>query len=333
MDGRVIVFESAGKTVLKPFKVQQPGPGQVLVETAYSVVSAGTERDNLLNRPNTSDTFPYYPGYSSSGRVTAVGPGVESLAVGDRVVQYFLGHRSHTLSPAAKLTRIEDGVDLLDAAFVPIGSMGLQGLRKLRIELGEAVLVTGLGILGMFATQAAALAGAIPLIVVDFNPNRRETALAIGADYAFSPDDDDLQEKVRGLTGGRGPAGVVEASGSAAALRLALELVAREGRVTLLGCTRVSDADIDFYQQIHRPGVSLIGAHTFVRPAQDSRPGYWTIGDDFQTLLAFLAAKRLRVEPLISEILPPAEAPAAYDRLATASPAPLGIVFDWSRSE
>ena len=330
MTGSYIVFESIGKAVLKPFKVQQPKAGQVLLENEYTVVSAGTERANLINLPNTSLRFPYHPGYSGVGRVIAVGDGVENAKIGDRVLANSSGHRSHAVQRAADLTVVrDDQIESLDAAFVVIAAMGLQGVRKLKLQLGESAMVIGLGILGVFATQAAALDGAIPVIVSDFDKQRRDLALTLGADYAFSPDEENLPEKIKALTYGRGPDAIVEVTGAAAALQQALTYVARQGRISLTGCTRISDANIDFYKYVHHEGVSLIGAHAFVRPKVDSYSGYWTAQDDYRTLLAFIAAKKLKVQPIISEIVSPECAPAIYTRLAEDKQPPLGIVFEW----
>ena len=331
MTGQYVVFESIATAVLKPFDVPQPGAGEVLLETDYTVVSAGTERANLMNLPNTSGGFPYYPGYCGLGRVTALGDGVENLAVGDRVLLTFgSGHCSHTVQKADSLTVVrDDRVESLDAAFVAIAAMGLQGVRKLKLEIGESAMVIGLGLLGMFAAQLARLDGAIPVIVSDFDQRRRDLALALGADYAFSPDEENLSEKLKELTYGKGPDGVVEVTGAAVALQQALTYVAWQGRVSLLGCTRIPDVGTDFYQYVHRRGVSLIGAHTMVRPQVDSYPGYWTARDDYRTLLALLAAGRLKARPIISEIVSPQTAPAVYSRLAEEKHPPLGIVFDW----
>lgn len=331
MTGHYIVFESPGNAVLKPFEVPEPQVGQVLLENHYTVVSAGTERANLLNMPNTSGDFPKCPGYCGMGRVIAVGNGVDNARVGDRALAVFSGHRSHALQSAADLTLVKDDrIESLDAAFVVIAAMGLQGVRKLRLELGESVMVIGLGLLGMFATQLAAMNGAIPVIVSDYDQKRRDLALALGADYALAPDEDDLPERVRDLTCGKGADAIVEVTGAAIALQQALTCIARRGRISLLGCTRVSDAPIDFYKYVHLPGVSLIGAHTFVRPREDSSPGYWTTKDDYRTLLMLVAAGRLAVRPMVSEIVSPEQAPAIYTRLAEDAHPPLGVVFDWS---
>jgi 2-desacetyl-2-hydroxyethyl bacteriochlorophyllide A dehydrogenase len=333
MTGHYIVFESIGTAVLKPFDIPRPAAGEVLLEIDYTVVSAGTERANLVNLPNTSGEFPYYPGYCGLGRVIAVGDGVETARLGDRALTTFSsGHRSHTIQKAADLTVVEDErIESLDAAFVAIAAMGLQGVRKLKLELGESAMVIGLGLLGMFAAQLAVIDGAVPVIVSDFDKRRRDLAIALGADHAFSPDEEALPEKLKELTYGKGPDGIIEVTGAAVALRQALTYVAWEGRVSLLGCTRIPDANIDFYQYVHKRGVSLIGAHTMVRPQVDSYPGYWTARDDYRTLLALIAAGRLKVQPIISEVVSPECAPAIYTRLAEEKHPPLGIVFDWEQ--
>ncbi len=330
MTGHYIVIEALGKAVVKPFEVPPPSAGEVLLENDYTVVSAGTERANLINLPNTSGGFPWNPGYCGIGRVIAVGDGVQNVRVGERALAHFSGHRSHALQPAAELVVVnDDRIESLDAAFVVIAAMGLQGVRKLKLELGESAMVIGLGLLGVFATQSARIDGAIPVIVCDPDERRRALALTLGADHAFSPDEENLPEKIKELTYGKGADGIVEVTGAAVALQQALTYVAFQGRISLLGCTRISDVNIDYYQYVHRRGISLIGAHTFVRPQVDSYPGYWTVRDDYRTLLALLGAKRLVVRPIISEIVSPEQAPAVYTRLAEEPHPPLGIVFDW----
>ncbi|HOI54025.1 MAG TPA: zinc-binding alcohol dehydrogenase [Phycisphaerae bacterium] len=333
MTGFHVVFESKGKAVLQEFQVPEPGPDEVLLESDYSVVSAGTERANLIQLPNTGTAehgFPLYPGYCASGRVVAAGSDVTSLSVGDRVIISWGGHRSHTIKKAASVFRIEDdSIDMQDAAFCHIASFSFLGVRKLKIELGEAAMVVGMGILGAFAVQIAGLSGAIPVLVSDLDPVRRKLALTLGASAAFSPDEPDFVEKIKALTGGHGPNAVVEVTGSALALRQALEYVAWEGRISLLGCTRISDVPIDFYQYVHRRGVSLIGAHTSTRAKLESAPAHWTEHDDYRTFLKFVAAGKLRTRPLTSEVVSPEAAPMVYGRLAEAATVPMGIVFDW----
>ncbi len=326
-----ISFESPGRAVLRRTALNgEPGPDEVLVRNEFSAVSAGTERAWCMGEPNTSQKFPQSPGYSSTGRVEAVGSAVETLRPGDRVVVGWGGHRSHTVKQAAKLVKIaDDSIDSAEASFAHIASFPLLGVRKLRVETGEAVMVAGLGLLGLFSVQFARLSGAIPVLAADFDPKRRELARQLGADRVFDPGAPDFTRQVLDATDGKGPAAVVEVTGSAAALRQALEYAGYLGRIALLGCTRVSDEPIDFYKYVHRRGVSLIGAHTMTRPEHDSAPGAWTEQDDYRAFLKLLGAGRLSVRPMISETVPPEEAPEVYSRLASEKNPPLGFVFDW----
>ncbi len=333
--GKQIVFERKGKAALKDVDVPLPGAGQLLIENDYTVISAGTERANLIQLPNTVTAekgFPHSPGYSGAGRVAVAGECVDGFKVGDRVVVKWGGHRSHTLRPAEGTVKIDDNsIDLLDAAFAPIAAFPMLGIRKLRIELGEAAMVVGQGILGAFAVQLAALCGAIPVLASDVLASRRDLARTLGAARVFDPAEEDVVERVREATDGEGPNVVVEVTGSAAALRQALEQVAWEGRISLLGCTRVSDVPIDFYRSVHKRGVSLIGAHSFTRPRFESAPGGWTERDDYRTFLKLLAAGKIQTRPVISEVVSPEQGPEVFRRLAAAEDIPVGIVFDWGR--
>lgn len=334
MTGYYIIFEARGKAELKEYSVPDPGDDEVLLESDYSVVSSGTERANLLRMPNTEteDGSAFVPGYSAAGRIIAAGKDVSGLRVGDRAVITWGGHRSHTVKKADSVLKIrDDSIDLIDAAFAHIASFSFLGVRKLRIELGESTMIAGMGLLGAFAVQAAALSGSIPVLVSDFDPLRRKLALSLGAEAAFSPDEADFVEKVKTASGGGGPDAVVEVTGSAAALSQALEYIAWEGRMSLLGCTRISDVPIDFYRYVHRRGISLIGAHTFTRARKESAPGRWTERDDYETFLKLVAAEKLQIRPLISEIVSPESAGAVYARIAETKQAPLGVVFDWRK--
>ena len=342
MNGKIVYFKEKGKAVFETFTVPELKPGEVLIENEYTVISAGTERANLVALPNTGTgpggydgkhdgSFPFYPGYCGVGRIVKLGDGVDSLKIGDRVVVNWAGHRSHSIKPAATVTRIEDdSIDSLDASFTHIASFPMLGVRKLRLELGESAMVAGQGILGVFALQFAALSGAIPVFASDFDPKRRELAMKLGATAAFVPDEH-LVDKVKEATGGKGVNGIVEVTGSAKALQQALEYVAWEGRISLLGCTRISDAPIDFYRYVHKRGVTLVGAHTGTRPAVESRPGQWTEADDYRTFLKLVAAGKVQVRPVISEVVSPEKAPEVYACLAEDKNPPLGIVFDWKQ--
>lgn len=94
----------------------------------------------------------------------------------------------------------------------------------------------------------------------------------MGADYAIDPLDKDFVSNVKEVTKGKGVNATAEVTGESVAMKQALECAAWMGRVSLLGCTRVSDTATDYYTQVHRPGIKLIGAHNFVRPKHESYP-------------------------------------------------------------
>ena len=218
-----------------------------------------------------------------------------------------------------------------EAAFTNIASFPINGVRKLHLELGESVMIAGQGILGVFALQIAALCGAVPLLVSDFSPERRALAEKLGADHAFNPGDADYIDRVKEMTDGKGVNAVVEVTGSAAALKQALEYVAWEGRISLLGCTRVSDAQIDFYRYVHGRGVQLLGAHTRSRARLESAPYHWTEQDDYRAFLKLLERGKVKVDPVISEVYSPEQAHHVYQMLAENKNPPLGLVYDWTK--
>ena len=203
----------------------------------------------------------------------------------------------------------DDQVDLMQSALTIIAAMSLQEIRKARIELGESVLVMGLGLLGMFAVNLARLHGGLPVVALDFDLYRRKLAIQLGADAALSPDEESFDERFRQLTQNRGADAVIKVTGSSEAVKQALRCASPRGRVVLLGCNRQLTDGMDFYQDVHKPGTSVIGAHNFLRPRHDSSPGYWTLRDDMQSLLHLLASGRMSIAPLIGLRVTPNEAP------------------------
>ncbi|MDF2725396.1 MAG: alcohol dehydrogenase, partial [Paenibacillus sp.] len=94
MESYRIVWPAAGQAKLERFALPPLKPGEVLIQTEYSVISAGTEKAWLTAMPNTSGEFPQYPGYCASGRIIGIGDGVKHLCEGDRVICYHTGHAS-----------------------------------------------------------------------------------------------------------------------------------------------------------------------------------------------------------------------------------------------
>lgn len=333
MKRKQIVFTGIGKAELLDTEYSAPVKDEVLVKTEYSVISAGTERANLVAEPNTASggKFPWKEGYCSVGVVVDVGSDVKNRKAGDRVLVYHGCHAEYNKIKEARTTLVHPDIDPLDAAPIIIAAMGLGGLRKLEPELGESCMIFGLGLLGIYSVQFARQSGAMPLIVADLNPERRKIALETGADFALDPTEPDFIKKVMEITGGKGVKNIIEVTGKAIALNQALECASYMAKISLLGCTRIPEGSINFYQQVHRPGVQLIGAHNMVRPLHDSFRGCWTMHDDCANILDMIRYGRVTSKPIITDVLTPYDAPMIYDRLANDKNFPLGVVFDWSK--
>lgn len=330
MKSKTIVFTEPGKAELLEKEPRELTCDRVKVKMEYTVVSGGTERACILGMNNTVQNFPMSLGYCGVGHVMEVGDKVEKVKPGDRVLVYHGIHTEYNVTHQDNITKVDDDtIDSLDAAFVIIASMGLGGVRKLELELGESAMVMGLGLLGIFSIQFLRLSGANPLIAADLNEDRRNLALKLGADYALDPSDPDFAAKVKEITKGKGVRATVEVTGVSAAMKQALECASWLGRISLLGCTRVSDCAVDYYTQVHKPGVKLIGAHNLVRPKVESYPHHWTHHDDCRAILDMISTKRLDVKSIVSRVVKPETAPEIYRELCESKDFPMGTVFDW----
>lgn len=311
----------------------------VVVKTIVSTISPGTERANYIGEKNVSIgaggnvPFPRECGYSSAGEVIKVGANVKKVKVGDRVVVYWGKHMNYNVVPEDNVVKIENGkLSYEDAAMSFIATFPLAAIRKVNLEIGESLMVTGLGLLGQFAVILARAAGAYPVIACDCIEARREEALKNGADYAFNPLDKDFAEQIKALTNG-GVKTAIEVTGSGAGLNETLDSMARFGRVALLGCTRNSDFSIDYYRKVHGPGITLIGAHTAARPEKESYPSYFTHEDDIKTVLNLCGVGRLPIKNLIKETYLPKACQDVYNRLANDKSFPIGVQFNWRNEE
>lgn len=334
MKRKAVIFAQRGIAEFTELDIPAVTDDKVLVKTEFSAISGGTEKANLLGLPNTPVGYPRWLGYSSCGRVVEVGDKVTRFKPGERVIVYHGHHTNYNIVPEADVFPVPyDDLSSLDCSFVLIAAMGLGGLRKTRIELGESGMVFGMGILGVFALNFMKLSGGLPVIAADFSETRRKLALNNGADFALNPADDDFVEQVMKITEGKGVKAIVEVTGSSAAMLDALKCASKMARISLLGCTRVSDSAVDYYSQVHCPGVQLIGAHNFVRPKVDSYPYHWTNADDCHAIMQMMHMGRLDCSKIITEVVKPENGKTVYDRLLNDPQFPTGIAFDWRNVE
>ena len=329
MKGQRIVWPSRAKVEIEEFELPSFGDNEVLVATECSLISPGTERAFLLGLPNAQGRYPSYPGYSNVGVVIDKGGDVDGLAIGDRVVSS-KGHTSHfAATPDSLLKVTQSGLSSEEGVFFNLCTIAMQGVRKAKIELGEPVLVLGGGLIGLFGMQLAKLSGGLPVITADLSDNRLTLATRVGADHTLNPEANDLDERLDRITGGRGVAVVIEATGHPPVVNTAFQLAARHGRVVLLASTRGETERVNFYRDVHGKGLTVLGAHNSVRPRHDSSPNFWTLRDDWELSLQLIAHSRIVVAPLITHRMPGIQATEAYQLLMDWDPNLLGVVLNW----
>ncbi|MBI5164816.1 MAG: bi-domain-containing oxidoreductase [Magnetospirillum sp.] len=272
---QVIQSVRSGKLALKEVPEPRVATGSLLVATRASLISAGTERMVIdfakksiagkakerpdlvrkvmdkARRDGLISTFkavmarldePLPLGYSAAGEVVAVGGGLEGLyRVGQRVALAGAGLANHaelSVVPKNLIAPVPDDVPFEEACFGTLGAIALAGVRNLGAQLGDVVVVLGVGLVGQMAAQLLALQGA-RVIAVDVDPGRLDLARRTGAELAWRLGDAGLVEATMALTGGLGCDSILIAAAteSSAPLELAAELTRDRARVVMVGKT------------------------------------------------------------------------------------------------
>lgn len=316
---KICAYEK-GKVKLENYEVVAPGEQEVLVETIFSMISPGTELAWINHMENTPGEYPYYPGYSCCGRIKETGKGVKELHTGDLIVCNQIHCSAFTIN-SAKCTKVSENVSVDTASAFRLASISLQGIRKADIQIGDRAAVLGLGPIGNLAAQLAYTAGAGEVVGFDFLEWKRELGkkcgiLKVERDGEKYQNDFDV---------------IIEATGAPQAVNTALKMVKPLGRVVLLGSTRGNTDNVNFYRDVHRKGIHLIGAHEMhrARDEEDVFGHFRTHKKDEITIMNLLAQNRLNLKELISEIIKPEEAQNIYNRLLDKKEALMLAAFKW----
>ena len=321
---RLLVFPDNRVEVAK-FEIEYPSRQQVLVQTHSTLISAGTE----LGTQEQERKQPFTPGYSNVGNILALGDGIEGYQVGDRVLS--LGrHASHVNVPALpqSLVKLPDNVSFAAASFGVLGSVSVHGVRKAKLEFGEHLMVTGMGVVGQLALQLAKLTGCDQSIAVDLIDRRLEKAIISGATSVLNPNISDLNSDVEQLTAGRGLDVVIEASGYPAVLPQLFDMMRIGGRIILLGSIWHRKVELDL-MTFHEKELIMIGAHQPKCPTTPTAVFPWTQQYNRSQILKYICQGILNINHLISHQLPYTEAETAYHLLRTQRDQSMGIILKW----
>jgi predicted dehydrogenase/threonine dehydrogenase-like Zn-dependent dehydrogenase len=248
------------------------GPGLILVQNHYSVISPGTEGstvraarssflDKTRQRPEqvhqvldllarqglvqayravTKKLDAYSPlGYSSAGRVLEIGSDVSDIAVGDFVACAGAGYAIHAeiiAVPVNLCVKLPSAADLRRAAYNAIGAIALQGVRQADLHFGETAAVVGLGLVGQLTCMLLRASG-IRVLGIDLDPGAVEFALCHTADFAATRGEEGLTQRIDRLTAGLGVDAVIIAAGTSSSdpVDFAGEISRAKGRVVIVG--------------------------------------------------------------------------------------------------
>lgn len=358
-----------GKTEVAEVPCPSAGANQLLIGSSRTLVSAGTERmlvafgranlidkarqqpdrvRQVLDKMRTDGVLPTIEavsskldqplplGYCNVGRVLQVGNGVAGFRLGDRVVSNGK-HAEAVAIPVNLCAHVPDEVSDDEAAFTILGAIALQGIRLVAPSLGECVVVTGLGLVGLLTVQLL-VANGCRVLGLDFDERKLALAREFGAETVDLSTGGDPLAAASQFSRDRGVDAVVITASTASnePVSQAAQMSRKRGRIVLVGVTGLGLNRADFYDKELTFQVSCSygpGRHdaSYEDDGVDYPVGFvrWTEQRNFEAVLDMMAKRRLDVRPLISSRFSIADAEQAYAVLNSADPG-LGILLEYS---
>lgn len=319
---RSLWFEGPRRIAFRETPVPAPAAGEIQVRSLCSAISHGTELlvyrgqvapelplDIGLTTMEGSFGFPIKYGYANVGEVEAVGSEVMTLQPGDRVFVHY-PHQSAYVVEASRAIKLPVGLPPAHGVFLASLETAFNALLDSRLHLGETIAIFGQGVVGLLLTQLARRGGAEQVMAIDRFEPRRALARQLGADMVFAPDDD-VAERIRAHTDGRGADIVVEVSGAPQALAPAIRAVADQATVVIVSWYGTKSVMLPLGEEFHRGRLTLKSSQ--VSRLDPSLLPRWTLHRRLQTVLRWLP--QLALDPLISHRYPFAEAARAYEQI------------------
>jgi 2-desacetyl-2-hydroxyethyl bacteriochlorophyllide A dehydrogenase len=318
--------------------VARPGPnaGDVLVHVTHSGI-CGT--DYKIFGGAIPVRYPRIMGHEMAGEV--VDAGASTLVGGDRVIidpqlycracfhcrigQTHLcrsgmlvgrdidgGFAEYVTVPPSHVYRLPDPVETRVAPLIQVLTTCLHAQRQIDIFPGESVVVLGLGVTGQLHAQLAKARGA-KVIGVTRSANKRALAEKLGADITIAGGSE-AAGRVRDATMGRGADVIIETTGVVPSLASAIDMARSGGRLLLFGIITAKEGALPFYDLYYKE-LALINA----RVAKS---------EDYPAAIEMVGRGQVRLEPLVSDILPLGELAAAIDMLGSDSGQRMKIILD-----
>ena len=328
MNPRRAAYARARTIVVDDAVLAAPGPGKVRIDVAYTGI-CGTDLHIFHGDMDARVSAPAVLGHEMSGRVAAIGEGVEGHRVGDPVTVMPLSwcgtcpacraghsHICHNLVflgidapgsmqtswtvPASTLVKLPETLPLDHAALVEPTAVAIHDVARAGLEPGEYALVVGGGPIGVLIALVARRNGA-RVILVEPDPHRR--ALVAQFDLlVLDPGGKDVAAEVADWSGGAGAAVAFEVSGAAAGVTTAVDALATRGRLVQVAI-HPHPRPVNLHRFFWRE-LTLIGARLYERA-------------DFEAAARLLADGEIPAAALISRIEPIERATDAFSTLET----------------
>ena len=321
---KAIVNTAPGKVELLDWPMPQPGPGQVRIKTLVCGVCA-TDLEMIAGWTRTG--FPAIPGHEWSGRVDAVGDGVDRALIGRKCVaenvwpaggevgfEHPGGYGEFLVTEAANVQVLPDAFPADAAALIEPTAVCVRALRRARYARERAALIIGDGPIGLILVMLLRGAGPAEVCLVGGRPNRLALAREFGAAATlnYHEMEGDLAPAIRERLGRRFPL-VFEASGSARAMQASLDVAAPGGRILMLGDYGQARADIPWNHLLHNE-LELIGSNASAEAWPEA--------------VRLAVEDRIPLDRLITHRLPAARGPEAVE-LARANRDAIKVAMEW----
>jgi len=321
---RAVIFEAPGKVSVREVPCPIPGRGEVTVEVKACGL-CGTDRH--LFHGEFPAQYPLVPGHEFAGVITEVGPDGGGWRIGDRVavdpniacgqcyfcrrgqVNHCLNHQAigvtrdgafaeFVVVPTRNVYAIGEDLAFDEAAMVEPLSCVVYGLRRLRLQAGDQVLIFGAGPMGLLLMQGCKHSGASTVTVVDLDEKRLEVARSLGATHTVLADD--RQEVAIQEIAAYGYDAVIDATGSPGVVERCLNYVKSGGKLLLFGvCPSGVKVAISPFE-VYRRDLEIIGT--------------FALCYTFDAALALLRNRVIQVKPLIRPMLSLDDVPAMLTR-------------------
>ena len=337
MHAEALICDEQQSFSIRDITLKDLGPDEVLIRTAYSGVSIGTEFALIRNKISWGP-YPLCTGYMATGMIEAVGADVDDLQLGDRVytrgnntnVMTLAGgtkvscvsgsHASHIVAKARTSHGVEQlpaGVPMDVASMFVMPAVALYGVDMANPRMGQSVVVFGTGLIGLGVVAACAHRGC-EVIAADLDAGRLAVARAMGADHVIDGSIEDVGAAVRRLVP-EGADVVFESTGIPACIDQAIPLCRTQGKFVWQG----------------NYGADPVSFH-FLVPHGKRVQMFFPCDDGLQpcrrAVLKNIAMGALDWEKTISHRVSFTEAPAMYERINDGDLSVLGMVINWERN-